>query len=238
MLIENKSSFTTSTLQSSLAEPANSSQTLTSTPISVTTSMPSSEAVSATSSNPDASVPCARKSTVAARQSRNYQGPYTQTASVSSYRPCSTPSHQSPSPPRHYSPPPRHHSSTHRVASRHYSPPDCPYTRRSPSPNYQCCSPSPPPSTLSSVRRRSIPNIPGVRIIQTQELHRIVQDMDTGISALVPVMQVSSSQMGLDLSALMRPSIPEGHVERLSAPGRAPCPIEGSCDTGNSRYHP
>ena len=56
-------------------------------------------------------------------------------------------------------------------------------------------------------------NVPSVRIIQMQELHHIVQDTDMGISAIVPVMQVSSSQMGLDLSALMRPAIPEGRSQ-------------------------
>ena len=44
--------------------------------------------------------------------------------------------------------------------------------------------------------------------------------------------------MGLDLSALMQPSIPGGHIERLSAPGQAPHPIEDSHETRNLHYRP
>ena len=76
-----------------------------------------------------------------------------------------------------------------------------------------------------------MPNVPGVQIIQTQKLHHIIQDMDTGILALVPVTQVSSSQMGLNLLAPMQPSDPEGqsHVPSL---------IEGSHKFSGAYYHP
>ena len=62
---EGEAAFTTSALQMSLVEPTNTGPAQLSTPNSAATSMPSSEAVSATSSNPDAAVPRTRRSTVA-----------------------------------------------------------------------------------------------------------------------------------------------------------------------------
>jgi hypothetical protein len=79
--------------------------------------------------------------------------------------------------------------------------------------------------------------VPEVRIIQTQQVQRIVQDTDTGMSALVPIMQVSSSQMGLDLSALTRPANPESRRERLGAAHYSRS-IEGSREYANTYYRP
>ena len=77
--------FATSVLQGSLEEPPSTTQPLLLTPTSTVESIPSSEAVSvASSSTPDANLPHPRKSTVAARRSRNYRGPYVQPASSSS----------------------------------------------------------------------------------------------------------------------------------------------------------
>ena len=77
MQLDTEGTFTTSSLQVSLTEPASNPQTLSSTPVFATASMPSSEAPSATSSNPDVSTSHPRKSTVAARRARDYCGPYT-----------------------------------------------------------------------------------------------------------------------------------------------------------------
>ncbi len=231
---EGEATFTTSALQMSLAEPANIRQAQLSTPTSTTTSMTSSKAISAASSNPDVSAPRTRRSTVAARRSRNYQGPYTQPASSAS-RSRRPPPQRSPSPTRCYSPLPSHRRSPIRnVSPRHYSPPSRHYSQHSPLLDCRPMrhrSPSPPNTTLSTIRGRNMPNVPGVRIIQTQELHRIVQDTDTGISALVPIMQVSSSQMGLDLSALMWPAIPEGRSQVSRR-------IEGSRKSSNTYRYP
>ena len=220
--------FATSALQGSLEEPPSTTQPLLLTPTSTVESIPSSEAVSAASSStPDVTLPRPRKSTVAARRSRNYRGPYVQPASSSSSSRSRPPfARRSPSP-RRYSPP-RH------ATSRAYSPARRQSYRRSPSPGYgQIRRRSPSP------RGRGLPIVPGVRIIQTREQHRIVQDTDTGISALVPVMQVSSSQMGLDLSALIHPSIPEGPRGRIGPQGYThPRPVEGSHESGGSRYPP
>ena len=143
------------------------------------------------------------------------------------------PPRRSPSPLRHYSPPPSsRHSPVHNVSPRRYSPPTRHYSQRSPSPvrrSIRRRSPSPPNATLGTIRGRNMPNVPSVRIIQMQELHRIVQDTDMGISAIVPVMQVSSSQMGLDLSALMQPAIPEGRSQISRS-------IEGAHDSGSMHY--
>ena len=229
---EGEAAFATSALQMSLVEPANAGPAQLSTPNSVAMSMPSSKAVSATSSNPDAAVPRTRRSTITARCSRNYRGPYTQPASSSS-RSHLPPPQRSPSPLRHYSPlPSRRHSPVRNVSPRCYSPPTRHYSQRSPSPVCRSIchqSPSPPNATLGTIRGRNMPNVPSVRIIQMQELHRIVQDTDTGISAIVPVMQVSSSQMGLDLLALMRPVIPEGRSQNS-------CLIEGAHNSGSAHY--
>ena len=66
--------FATSALQGSLEEPPSSTQPLLFTPTSTVESIPSSEAVSAASSStPDVTLPRPRKSTVAARRSRNYR---------------------------------------------------------------------------------------------------------------------------------------------------------------------
>ena len=237
----NENTFTTSMLQTSLVESANVGQTQSLTPASATVSIPSSEAVSATSSNPDITAPRARRSTVAAQRSRNYHGPYTQPISSSS-RARPFPPRRAPSPVRRYSPsPPRRYSPPRHTSSRRYSPPGRSYSRRSPSPNRMPTrrhSPSPPNAALNTLRGRNMPNVPGVRIIQTQELHRIVQDTDTGISALVPIMQVSSSQMGLDLSALMQPANPEGRPGRQGIARNTPRSIEGFRDSPNEYYHP
>jgi hypothetical protein len=126
------------------------------------------------------------------------------------------------------------------ASSRHYSSQERLYQRRSPSPDYDQIrrrQPSPPIATLDPLRGRNVARAPGVRIIQTQEQHRIVQDTDTGISALVPILQVSSSQMGLDLSALMRPSVPDSQPGRIGPSSRAPRPIQSSRGFGESRYH-
>jgi len=113
---EGEAAFATSALQMSLVEPANAGPAQLSTPNSAATSMPSSEAVSATSSNSNAAVPQTRRSTVAARRSRNYRGPYMQPASSSS-RSRLPPPRRSPSPLRHYSPPPsRQHSPVRNVS--------------------------------------------------------------------------------------------------------------------------
>jgi hypothetical protein len=234
----NENTFAFPTLQTSLEESANRGQAQSLTPASATVSIPSSEAVSATSSNLDAPARAGR-STVAARRSRNYHGPYTQP--ISSSRPRRPPPRRTPSPVRRYSPPPRRSSLPSHLSSRHYSPPNRSYARRSPSPDHRPIrrrSPTPPDNALNTLRGRNRPVVPEVRIIQTQELHRIVQDTDTGISALVPVMQVSSSQMGLDLSALMRPTIPEGRQERLGAARYNSRSIEGSRESANTYYHP
>ncbi len=235
-----ENTFTTSTLQTSLEESANVGQTQSLTPASATVSIPSSEAVSATSSNPGNTAPRVRRSTAAAQRSRNYHGPYTQpTSSSSRSRPL--PPRRSPSPVRRYSPsPPRRSSPPRYISSRRYSPPSR-SSRRSPSPNCRPTrrrSPTPPSAALDTFRGRNMPNVPEVRIIQTQELHRIVQDTDTGISALVPVMQVSSSQMGLDLSALMRPANPEIRSGRQGTTRNMPRSIEESRDPPNEYYHP
>src|SRR6266852_3382602 len=78
MQLDTEGTFATSLLQLSLMEPASNLQTLSSTPASATASMPSSEALSATSSNPDISAPHPRRSMVAAQQVRDYHRPYTQ----------------------------------------------------------------------------------------------------------------------------------------------------------------
>jgi hypothetical protein len=227
--------FATSALQVSLDDPAGSTPPLALTPTSAVDSIPSSEAVSAASSSaPDIAAPRARRSTVGARRSRNYQGPYVQpTSSSSSSQSRRPPSRRSPSP-RRYSPP-RHAMARPYLQTNRYPP------RRSPSPGYRHNRQrSPPPAaTTEPYRGRGLPNTSGVRIIQTREQHRIVQDTDTGISALVPVMQVSSSQMGLDLSALMQPVIPEGPRGRLGPQGYAPPhSIESSRNSSGARYYP
>ena len=52
-------------------------------------------------------------------------------------------------------------------------------------------------------------------------------------------MQVSSSQMGLDLSALIQPPIPEGPRGRIGPQGYAhPRSVEGSREYGGPRYPP
>jgi hypothetical protein len=226
--------FTTSSLQVSLEDSAGDSgvQPQALTPASVTASIPSSEAVSAASSAPEPAATRRRKSTVAARRSRNYLGPRTQPGSSSSS------SHSRP-PFSRRSPSPRHHSPSRYASSRRYSPPSRQSYRRSPSPGRSQVrrrSPSPP---FGSYPGRSLPGAPGVRIIQTREQHRIIQDTDTGISALVPVMQVSSVQMGLNLSALMQPVNPENPRGRIS-PGNhsPPRSIEGSRGSSRSYYPP
>ena len=70
-------------------------------------------------------------------------------------------------------------------------------------------------------------NVPEVQIIQTQELHCLVQDMDTVILVLIPIMQVSSSQLGLELSTFRQPLDPEGWSHVL-------CPVEGSHKSGGA----
>ena len=80
------------------------------------------------------------------------------------------------------------------------------------SPNYQRASqwlPTPPTVALSTYHGGSLPESARVTIIQTLEQQQIVQDMETRISAIVQVMQVSSSQTGLDLATLMQPIYPE-----------------------------
>ena len=130
---EGEAAFATSALQMSLVEPANVGPAQLSTPNSAATSMPSSEAVSAMSLNSNTAVPQTRRSTIAARCSRNYRGPYTQPASSSS-RSHLPPPRRSPSPLCHYSPPPScHHSPVCNVSPRCYSPPTRHYSRRSPS---------------------------------------------------------------------------------------------------------
>ena len=224
----NKNTFAFPALQTSLEESMNMEQAQLLTPASATMSIPSSKAISATSSNLDAPAHGGR-STVTTRRSQNYHGLYTQPVSSSRPRrplPCRTPS-----PARCYSPPSCRSSPPRHLSSQHCSPPNRYYMHRSPSLDHRpirCCSLTLPNNALDTLQGRNRPVMPEVRIIQTQELHRIVQDMDTGISALVLVMQVSSSQMGLDLSALMRPTIPESHQERLSTARHTPRSIEGS----------
>lgn len=91
----NEGTFVTSALQTSLVEPADVGQAQSLTPASATVSIPSSEAISASTSNPDATAPRARRSTIAAQRSRNYRGPYTQPISSSSR---ARPPHRAPSP--------------------------------------------------------------------------------------------------------------------------------------------
>lgn len=127
---ESEATFATSALQILLSE-ANAGLVQSLTPVSTAVSMPSSEAASAMSSNPDASVPRTRKSTVTARCSRNYQGPYTQPTSSSSCPHC-LPMWRLPSPDRHYSPPPsRHHSPPHNYSPRCHLPPNRQVSRHS-----------------------------------------------------------------------------------------------------------
>ena len=227
--------FTTTALQVSLEEPAGGVLPQALTPTSAVESIPSSEAVLAASSTQDLGAPSTRRSTVGARRSRNYRGPYVQPASSSS-------SSRSRPPPSRRTPSPRRHPPSRSASSQQYSPPGRHSFRRSPSPSYSPRyrrSPSPPAAAMGPLRGRSLQGAPGVRIIQTREQHRIVQDMDTGISALVPIMQVSSSQMGLDLSTLMQPVIPEGARGRIGPQGYAPLrPIEDSRGSSGSRYHP
>ena len=134
-------------------------------------------------------------------------------------------------------------SSTHRhpFPQRSPSPPNHHRYCQSPLPNYQQIhqqSPSPPAATTSVYRRRNLPRAPGVRIIEAQEQHRIVQDMDTGISVLVPVMQVSSLQMGLDLLTLMRPVNPEGFWSQISSQSYTPHSMESVHESRESCYLP
>lgn len=232
---ESGTAFATSTLQVSIDEPSSSLQPQTLTPTSAVESIPSSEAASAASSSaPDVTAPRPRNSTVGARRSRNYRGPYVQPASASSSslsRPF--PSRRSPSPRRY--PPSR------RSPERPYSSAGRQSYRRSPSPGYgqvRRRSPSPPAMYTGPYRGRSLPNTTGVRIIQTREQPRLVQDTDTGVSAIVQVMQVSSSQMGVDLPALMQSAIPEGPRGRIGPQGYAPRPMEGPRDPSGARYSP
>lgn len=235
----NENTFTISTLQTSLEESANAEPAQSLTPASASMSIPSSKAVSATSSQLDVHSSRAGRSTVAARRSRNYQGPYTQP--VSSSRPRLPRIHRSPSRTRHYSPPPSRHASPPRHgSSRRYSPQNRDYNRCSLSPDRRPMrrrSPTPPYAVSDTIRGRNRQVVPEVRIIQTQEVQRIVQDTDTGMSALVPIMQVSSSQMGLDLSALTRPANPESRRERLGAAHYSRS-IEGSREYANTYYRP
>ena len=228
-------SFSTTALQSSLEEPASGAQPQLRTPSSVVESIPSSEAVSAASSAPDVTAPRTRKSTAAAQRARNYRGPYTQPASSSSSSRSRPPlSRRSPSPPRRYSPP-------RRGSSRQYSPPRRPPYRRSPSPSrgqMRRRSPSPPAAAMRAHQGRNLPGAPGVRIIQTREQHRIIQDTDTGISALVPVMQISSAQMGLNLASLMQPVNPEEQRGRIGLQDHAPRSIDDSREPSGSRHLP
>ena len=230
---ETGGAFATSTLQVSLEDPVSSSPTQALTPSSAVESIPSSEAVSAASSSTP-EITRARRSTVAVRRSRNYRGPYVQPASSSSSSRSRAPTRRSPSP-RRYSPP-------RRSSARPYSSADRPSYRRSPSPGYgqvRRRSPSPPTATMGSYRGRGLPSTPGVRIIHSQEQQRIVQDVDTGISAIVPVMQVSSSQMGLDLSALIQPAMPDSSRGRIGPQGYAPPrSVEGSRERSGTRYRP
>lgn len=108
------------------------------------------------------------------------------------------------------------------LSPRWYSPPSGPCSRHLPSlPNMALC----------TIQGRNMPNVPGVRIIHTLEPCCIIQDMDTGISVLIPVMQVSSSQTGLKLLALMQLSDSEGW-------SCVPHSIEGSHESSCAYYHP
>jgi len=152
------------------------------------------------SSTPDVSTWRPRKSTVAAQRSQNYMGPYTQPIPAAAI----TPLQSSRRPPSRHGYAPTLHNSPRLTPTSLHQP-----RRRSPSPNYRRIrrrSPSPPIAASSIYRGRRSPETANVRIIQTHEQQRIVQDTDTGISAIVPIMQVSSIQMGLDLSALMQPA--------------------------------
>src|SRR6266849_588932 len=152
------------------------------------------------SSTPDVSTWRPRKSTVAAQRSRHYTGPYTQPIPAAAI----TPLQSSRRPPSRHGYAPTLHNSPRLTPTSLHQP-----RRRSPSPNYRRIrrrSPSPRIAASSIYRGRRSPETANVRIIQTHEQQRIVQDTDTGISAIVPIMQVSSIQMGLDLSALMQPA--------------------------------